>query len=646
MLVSFLLPYEARYSQALYLWIFYKQLNHFKDNQIVYIGNKNYFIAPSLLQRNYPDKVELLEQQQYLLGYSIPSDEQVKTAKKYIIDATIFEDLEAKLITNHQTWKFLLTNRYSALEFELNKALTHIEQQYGPIEGILNWCNIPSLNFLGKQKNIPVIHNEVGPLRKPFYQQVAYFDFSGVGGNTESALRFKNFQKEKLDGNKEVPILSRQELLLMFSKPEYHPMFLDKDSSQYDIGIPLQVEDDSNILAFNNGWTNMELIKYTYSKLSQNILIRKHPGGHLDYDKVCPNKMDDSISAIEFIKKCKKIITINSSTAFEAVLLGKRIQVLGDSSFNLFMGIDLDSKEMLFRLNFFLFGYLIPYRLLFDYDYLQWRLTRPTEIEIYMYHFNYWIKQGRLYCDKQNVNLVYKKIYTELYSTKSSEFSKTFMGLKGQGDFDVRFDIKELCLNKDNSDIMWEVPNEKLCKVKITEVSSDGKVLRLLPLERWSHENDFDFFVSSAPRYIICGDFCKASYLAIKGEWQYLSSSELLYLADKLKWKPVYFSLVGLLKNIQKKKVVIFGTGSLSKKIAKYFPAVEYFLDNNSDKWGKTIDEITIKPPQALLQEDEQSLAIVIASQYYTEIATQLIHMGFIPNKHFWNGYELFSTEV
>ena len=59
------------------------------------------------------------------------------------------------------------------------------------IELILSWSNCPSLEAVAAERGIPVAYLEVGPLREPQYRSTAYFDFSGVNGNTEAEARYQ-----------------------------------------------------------------------------------------------------------------------------------------------------------------------------------------------------------------------------------------------------------------------------------------------------------------------------------------------------------------------------------------------------------------------------------------------------------------------
>lgn len=93
----------------------------------------------------------------------------------------------------------------------------------------------------------------------------------------------------------------------------------------------------------------------------------------------------------------------------------------------------------------------------------------------------------------------------------------------------------------------------------------------------------------------------------------------------------------------QGKKVVFFGTGSAVPKIQLRFPCqVDYYVDNNQDKWGSDYKGWAVYSPEQLLQEDKEQLAIIVASQYFEDISGQLTTMGFQKNINFWNGCELF----
>ena len=79
-------------------------------------------------------------------------------------------------------------------------------------------------------------------------------------------------------------------------------------------------------------------------------------------------------------------------------------------------------------------------------------------------------------------------------------------------------------------------------------------------------------------------------------------------------------------------------------KILKIIPA--YYVDNNKSKWGKSFKKRMINPPQALKAEAKDKIFIIIASQFYQEIALQLSEMGFAVGEHFFDGKQLFEKEL
>ncbi|UJF33214.1 class I SAM-dependent methyltransferase [Paenibacillus hexagrammi] len=68
---------------------------------------------------------------------------------------------------------------------------------------------------------------------------------------------------------------------------------------------------------------------------------------------------------------------------------------------------------------------------------------------------------------------------------------------------------------------------------------------------------------------------------------------------------------------------------------------ISYYVDNNKDKWHSLFNQKEIKPPSALLAENRDEIAIVVASSFLKEIAAQLKEMGFIYNQHFFNSGDI-----
>lgn len=373
--IFFWLPYDVKYTHKTFLTSLYLALDRFPIKNAIHIGQKKIFEPPSA---DIPEN--------WLASYdaNIPTEDLLTSIDKILINPEIFDELEKKYKSKNIVWGKLLTERYLPLEILLNDIFNDLVSKY-EISAIVLWCNIPSVVYIAEQMKIKVIHNEMGPLRAPNYVGTCYFDFSGVNGNTEASKRFTSFSKEK--DFIEIIQFDRNYLLNLLKIEGQEKERLIEEV--YDIGVPLQVEDDSNIIAFSNGFSNFELINYCRS-LSNNILIRKHPSGYINYSEITPNS--EELTPQDFIDKCRNIVTINSSVGLEAILYGKKTIILGDSPFKLLS--ECTDREYAGKfLDFTVLNYLIPLEFLYDKNYYDWRLSNPSEKEIRNFHLNYYLEK-------------------------------------------------------------------------------------------------------------------------------------------------------------------------------------------------------------------------------------------------------------
>jgi len=85
--------------------------------------------------------------------------------------------------------------------------------------------------------------------------------------------------------------------------------------------------------------------------------------------------------------------------------------------------------------------------------------------------------------------------------------------------------------------------------------------------------------------------------------------------------------------------VVIFGASVFGRQLIALWPeglrAVSAIVDNDPAKWGTVVENVVVQAPETLRQADPNDLVVVVASQYYDEIARQLIGMGFSEGVHF-----------
>lgn len=370
MIAAFLLPFPLRGAPAPYLWVYYRLLSSF-DERMLFIASEDYTRDPQCWQDE--QRWELLPGNARRLEYRVPTRAEIDRHAYRFVDESVFAALLAECGGNPiAAFRRLLSARVACLDAAFADILAQSDAR--DIEAILTWCNCPSLEAAAAARGIPVVHLEIGPLRWPHYRPTAYFDFRGVNGNTEAAQRYAA-SGMRADAGFDVAALRRF----------FH--LADADGvppPPYRLGVALQVEDDSNLLAFGRGFDNQSMLAYAQLREPDGVLVRSHPGS-LFALKPGWYAVDDSPDSIAFIRRCRKLLTINSSVGLEALLLETPVEVLGDCAHR-FVAEATDPRERAARLAFYLFAYLVPMASIFDANYVRFRLSRPMESAIVARH--------------------------------------------------------------------------------------------------------------------------------------------------------------------------------------------------------------------------------------------------------------------
>lgn len=381
MLAAFLPPYPFRAQAAPYLWCYYRLLGEWADESAFFITGRDYVRAAS----DWDGRWECDPAVQARLGYSLPVNAQPEQHHYAWLDENRFDDWLNKLNGNPiEAFRRFLCERDAAFERKLEALLDAAPAQ---LEAIVTICNVASLEAVCAARGIPVIHIELGPLRGPLYRETGYVDFRGVNGNTESAQRYSLCHDWQWS-------LTTRELLRFFLT---HPETCQSLPAQttYECGAVLQVEDDSNLVAYGNGMSNLALLAAARQKVAADgLLVRAHPGSPFALKDAHIN-LDKSPNSLYFVALCRQILTINSSVGLEALLLDKSLKVWGDNSYNFILEAD-DEAERLRRLSFYLFGYLVPFSLQLKPAYLRFRLGQPEQHDIILCHVSEYMQQDHL----------------------------------------------------------------------------------------------------------------------------------------------------------------------------------------------------------------------------------------------------------
>ncbi len=375
--LSFLLPFIDRGHGPLCQWIMELQAACLGPDGVGFIGDDHSFQTDS----PWGEELDL-----FGFRYRCPTREEWERHSRHVLGRDVFAELERRSRSMLDAFRILLAEDYVPLREALETMLAGIGRKSKP-EAILSWCHVPSLKLAAAKFGIPVIHNELGPLRLPIYQSTVYFDFSGVNGFTSATEQMRQFAREASGWSDFQPLtLAELRDLLVLREDKRTPA---AEPPAFKAGIALQVEDDSNLLAFAKGMSNFELIHAVrWRARREEILIRHHPHGHARYsDKL--GALDQSADSIEFLGRCQHLYTTNSSVAFEALLQGVPMTVLGDSpaaglSHSVLEAMSPEERQL--SLNWLFIGYLVPAARLFDPAYYSWRLSRPSLREIYERH--------------------------------------------------------------------------------------------------------------------------------------------------------------------------------------------------------------------------------------------------------------------
>jgi len=384
MFVSYFTPLAVRNDPVGYQWVLYKQLQDIGSDNLAFLGDEAYLQDPAdRVAGGHPSANPDWMQR---ASYRLPSLGALRSLKRFHIGGHVTQAVLDQRLGPNLAWRQIMRVPHQPLVALIRAGLSALQRQ-GEIEAILAWANCASLRVAADALDIPIIHCELGPTRAPGFRPTAYVDFSGVNGNTEAGLRYARFAAEGAALQSRTPM----ELLQALGWSGV----IGRPTPSHETGLALQIPNDSNLVAYGNGFDNFELTQFARRTWrATELLMRPHPGYPVLPDPDI--EIDTSPDAASFIGRAKRIMTVNSSVAFEAMLNEKPVVMLGECPFAV-GGIHprslmprVDAKSWLLWLNYICFGYLAPYAWVFEPDYLRFRLSRPSEAEILARHISYW----------------------------------------------------------------------------------------------------------------------------------------------------------------------------------------------------------------------------------------------------------------
>jgi len=328
---------------------------------------------------------------------AVVADAQVlRQAHRAGISGVDTEALPAELLAPRLTrmrsrWKLrahVQTRRVPELEQALAAAVDRLRARH-EVEAILTPPDTPVLKQLAYRQKLPLLQYEYGAADEPEGGLVRVEARTGPR-RADILQRFRTFCW--LRHRAGTPALSRDELLRLVHGRAAAPAL--PQAARFRLGIVVEGESTDCVQRFSAA----DLVSMAReSHAAADILIRHQSPALARFAPAC-GVGDDSPTSAAFIGQCETVATVASAVALEAMLMGRRTLVLGESPLRLAadpgFGTRRDPSQQLLALNFLVGSLHAPAGLIFDAEYLKWRLGQPSELALYERHID-WLQQSR-----------------------------------------------------------------------------------------------------------------------------------------------------------------------------------------------------------------------------------------------------------
>lgn len=398
----------------LFSWIFYMFVYKMSSNSnMVVIGQENFFKNISEKRKMHP----------YVFDYNFPTNSSIKKCSKYMITNKELLNILHEYKNSYESEKNLIVNFNKKLYSIIQDRITSIEKDFKEhVDNIIVWVNNETINQYAKKHHINVINMELSSIRKNGYNMnLMYFCPDKYSADYCKKMYYEFLKYDN------IPILSRREILSLFISSDYLKSVFHYDSfSPFEIGISPGLRKDFFFDLYSNESIQVTLKKIKRFFNDSSVSVRFHPGYQWNIKKYSFT-IDDSKNSIEWILKCKKIVTSVSNVGFEAMLLGRTAYILSDYMPYSFMAanhlnyIDDSIADIRF-INFMVFVFFVPLSLATDSQYILWRNTNPSILEIYWKHMKTIKKEldikGKLTLDNilKNVHHLNQDTIRQLYN--------------------------------------------------------------------------------------------------------------------------------------------------------------------------------------------------------------------------------------
>lgn len=396
---------------------FYKFLYHCQKNDWPILAQEEYFENPEKQEKKYPIKLADVEK---INDISDIKKIKIKPKNKYVITKKETQSFLRNYANKDEAWINLMYKVDDTLTDILDKKMKIIVKKNSDLKYVVVWRYNATIDKLCQKYQLQMINMEMSGFRKPSYNfTLCYFQHTSKYNDEEFNERYKKFMSEIK--SKKVKMLNRDQLIkLMVSENELNNMV----EEQYYTGFAMGLAKDYDTISTKSK-TNDEILEELSSQEKNNsILIRKHPANyHYIYNHEDEFTLDHSISSIQFLSKCHRIVSSVSNIGSEAMLFGKTCYILGEMPFKKlgYQSLEYNDEYVINvqDLAFLIFCFFVPYEIALTKEYIEFRDSNPTEIEIYEYHFNYIMKKYGKNLLKEGQKCISEK-WTEKYENEQA----------------------------------------------------------------------------------------------------------------------------------------------------------------------------------------------------------------------------------
>lgn len=389
----------STFDRAPFLWWFYKGLDFVKKTHSAIIAQEIYcdtpvseFIAQGRVEAYHK---QFIDEHWF---YNLPKNQDLESDRIYKIPDSLLLPLIKEKGSISDAFCYLLAQPDDSFCGFLDELIGQIERECGGrIEGFFTMAAVPSLTKAAHDRGIPVIHFELGCWREPTYLFTAFWDLEDLQGGRTVERRWERFCCER--EQRDIPLFSKKECLALLLRKENLAMIRDYDRPpKKKIGAVLGYV-TYELISWKTHLDDSELLYRVREAYGlNNMLVRKHPGDPYkgQYPRYLQAVDESGRSMRDYILDCETIISLISGAGMEAMLWGRKAITLLPSPSYYASGHEIEGEGKCAGedfISFFAFCYLIPLEYLMDVEYIRWRLSGPTEREIYFKHLDFYFKK-------------------------------------------------------------------------------------------------------------------------------------------------------------------------------------------------------------------------------------------------------------